>query len=768
MKRLVVLFMLLGVVAIAACSESGGGNAYENQPPQVWLSAAPPEGSVSKYTVKLFWGGWDPDGEIRYYEYLVTDNKTGVFDPADLESGEWRRVVANDSTFTFSADSLVNPNTAKLAAEFVRSHTFFIRAVDEQGLASEYAYRSFTSRTLSPDVIIDVPRASGGSAADVPPIATFRWRATDYVDDLNSKQDPESVQYVLKSTAPFGGDFTKTLAYLRTPESRVDWSDWVYYKTPGDSGKFWTTPPQDFGTYMLAVRAKDEAGAVTPVLDEKYNARRVRVSTRTTGPLFYCSNIYMGSVATAVCNTPATILDIPAGVGLDFRLTATADSYGGLVSGYRYGWDISDLEDPEQWEVDFTPFVTTDQTTGYPTAKTPARAFFFGTHVFTAEVIDNSGYCSRIEVKVNIVQFTLERNLLIVDDFAADDNPQAAGWTNPLGRGILPSDAEHDAFWVSMVQNLAGFDPSLDMIATSVGSTIPLTKIAGYKSIIWSVYGDVATRQADQLPELYRYILHRSSSGGSTASGKVTPNLVALTMAAGGHLLITGQQPVQNVIPRTSTTPRFPFIFLYELEDPQSGTPDIEDPSGTTDFAYRELCLETLDLAYITNQRLRNKQDFYCRVVSTIRSSAGSLRDDTMRQAKPIDPNFPQLNLRPECSATGKYYEPSSRGLDVEVYNPQYFATFCRYVPTSPRACFQPIYGVGCNDTREPTYNQPVAFFTSAYADRVADVPGAIGARSAVFGFPPVMFNPDEVRPAIEYIMFNEWKLPRKVTTVSN
>jgi hypothetical protein len=685
MKRIVVLLMLLAVVAIAACSESGGGDAYDNQPPQVWLSAAPPEGSVSKYTVKLYWGGWDPDGDIRYYEYLVTDNKTGVFDPADLQNGQWLRVIANDSTFTFSADSLVNPNTAKLAAEFVRSHTFFIRAVDEQGLLSDYAYRSFTSRTLSPDVQIDIPRASGGSAADVPPIATFRWRATDYVDDLNTKQDPESVQYVLKSTAPFGGDFTKTLNYLRTPASHDDWSDWVYYKTPGDSGKFWTTAPQDFGTYMLAVRAKDEAGAVTPVLDEKFNARRVRVSTRTTGPQFACSNIYMGSVSTTVCNTPATILDIPAGVGLDFRLSATAESYGGLVSGYRYGWDISDLEDPEQWEVDFTPFVTEDDN-GWPTAKTPARAFFFGTHVFTAEVIDNSGYCSRVEVKVNIVQFTLERNLLIVDDFSADNEPLQAGWTNINGKGILPSDAEHDQFWISMVQNLSGFDPTLDMVETVLGNTIPLTKLAGYKSIIWSAYGDVATRQADKLPELYRYILHRASTGTTTASGKVTPNLIALTMAAGGHLLITGQQPVQNVIPRTSNTPRFPFIFLYELEDPQTGTPDIEDPSGTTDFAYRELCLETLDLAYMTNQRLRNKADNYCRVVSTIRSQFGSLRDDTMREARPLDPNFPALRLRPETAAPGRYHDPAVRGLDVEVYNPQYFATFCRYVPSTPRS----------------------------------------------------------------------------------
>ncbi|HEX5133042.1 MAG TPA: hypothetical protein VFX92_11225, partial [Candidatus Krumholzibacteria bacterium] len=639
-----------------------------------------------------------------------------------------------------------------------------IRAVDEEGAKSENAYRSFTALTISPEVTIEVPRRNAFNPADVPPIATFRWTAKDYVNDLNSVQEPESVQYVLKSTVPFGGDYNKTLAYLRTPESAVDWSHWVYYKAPGDSGRSWTSPPQEFGTYMLAVRAKDEAGAITPVLDEQFNARRVRVSTRTTGPLFIMSNIYLGSVTTTSCSTPTTILDIPASVGLDFRLTATADSYGGTVSGYRYGWDIADLNDPEQWEVDFTPFVSEDDLKR-PTAKTPARAFFFGTHIFTAEVIDNSGYCSRIEVKVNVVQFSMDRNLLIVDDFRTDENA-TAGFNNAAGRGILPSDAEHDSFWLSMVQNLEGFDPALDVIAPLQGGTVPLTKLASYKSIIWSASSDVSTRLIDQLPLLYTFILHRSSTGGSTASGKATPNVVALTMAAGGHVLITGQHPVQNVIPRSATTPRFPFIFLYELEGPQTGTPAVDKPTGTTDFAYRELCLETLDFAYTNNQRLRSRADFYCRVLPGLRSSAGSTRDDTMREALPLDPNFPKLTLRPEVTSLGKAYQPSEKGLDVEVYNAQYFMTFCQYVPSNSRSCFQPIYGVGCLDTGEKTYNQPVAFFTSAYADRVAE--GSIGARSAVFGFPPVYFNPDEVRPAIEYIMFNEWKLPRKATSTAS
>jgi hypothetical protein len=300
---------------------------------------------------------------------------------------------------------------------------------------------------------------------------------------------------------------------------------------------------------------------------------------------------------------------------------------------------------------------------------------------------------------------------------------------------------------------------------------VPLTKLAAYKSIIWSSSSNVATRMASELPVLWTFIVHRNTkSGGATISGKATPNLMALTMAAGGHILIAGSHPVQNVVPRTSSSPRFPLIFLYELEDPQTGTPDVQNPSGLADFAYRELCLETLDFSPTNTQRLRRvgNTGYYCAVGVNLRNfTTSTQQQDGMRSAEPIDPNFPRLTLRPECSNVGKAYAESRAGLDVEIYNPLYFALFCQYVPL-PRACFQPIYGLGCLDTADTVYGQPVAFYTSAYADRVAEVAGAVGARSVVFGFPPVYFKPAEVRPAIEEIMFNEWKLPRKATSTAS
>ncbi len=772
------------VIVIGACaSDTIDGEHATNKAPTVWLAAAPPEGSTGTYTVQLFWGGWDPDGEVSKYEYLVTDNVTGVFNPADTLGEPWYPVVGNDSTFTFSADSLQDANPSEQKAVFTRSHTFFIRAVDEQGLRSrEPAYRSFTSRTISPEVKITTPRPELGiTPADMPPISTLVWSATDYVDDLFTKQDPESVQWALVSTVAHGNDYATTIKYLREHPDAPEWYPWSWYRAPEDSGKSWTTPPLEFGDYVFAIRAKDEAGAVTPVLSEfgsSVNVRRLKIAERTSGPTFVLTSVLVGSIIAASCNYPLTIADIPAGIDVMFNLSACADHYGGTVSGYRYGWDILDLNDPGQWEVDYTPFLTS-------VATTPPRSFNFGTHTFTAEVIDNSGFCSRIEVKINIVRFTGERNLLLVDDYRPDEVPGQSGWS--ASNGGVPNDAEHDQFWLDMVSNLEGFDPLRDVIATSQDRELPLTTIATYKNIIWSAFSDVDTRDTQALPLLYTFIQYRSkrpppNSGGACSptggvSGKVLPNYVSLAMQAGVHMLIAGAHPVQNVVPRFGTfSVRYPMIPLYELEpgNVQTGSgpdsDDITNPPGDQATAYLDFCLEAIDYGIMTNQRIRSlgnqpSNRRYCPVSPAWRNpNASSRRDDGMRAGIPADANFPPISLRPETAGPGRLFAPESQSIDVEVYNPAYFrkGAACQYVEP-PRECFEPIYLLGCLDTEEKTYQQPVAFWTGTYKDVVADdIPNAVGARSAVFGFPPVYFNPGEVKPGIEYILFDEWQLPRK------
>ncbi len=747
----IVPFALL----LSGCSKDTiSGQHIENEPPNVWLSSAPPEGTDSRYRIHLFWGGWDPDGEIAYYEYAITNNENGLFDPADtIGPDKWHPVWSNDSLFTFSADEWSDSSATDLVTRFERSHTFFIRAVDEQGARSrEPAYRSFTSWTLSPRVRLTVPRKVGLTPALVPGITTFRWEATDFVNTEFEAQDPESIRWVLHAVD--GSNFQEGIDWVRTHPDAPSWSKWHYYRTPGDSGKTWTTPPTDFGPYVFAIQAKDEAGAVTPVFDENWNVRRVLVSRRSTGPLLDVINDFIGTVRTSVVNSPVVIVDLPAGVPITFQWEASAESYGGLVSGYRYGWDIGDLSDDSQWEVDFTPFTATR-------INSPTRRFFFGTHTFNVEVIDNSGARSRVEVKVNIVQFTMERDLLLVDDYF--EKPGGSGLVKT--RGALPNDEEHDQFWLDMLSDIAGFNPASDVLEVISGQPLSITKFAGYKSVIWDTYGGYG-RSLDARPLVYDLVKFRSKdpSLNKAGAGKVQPNILSLFVRAGGHLLLCGEQPLTQVINADffDSTPRYPFLFLYELEGNQRGQYanqiDSERFVGDRSFAYSDACVDVLDVAYTSVGNLRRQIENGCGVELIRRVDP---RQDGMREAVPLDPSMPRLTLRDEVAGTGKFYEASSRGLNVEMYNPPYF-DFCVYFDSSrPRPCFQPFYGMGCLDTSSPIYGAPVAFWSSTNADVVSEATGAIAARSAFLAFEPFFFRPAEVKAFLDRILVDEWQLEK-------
>jgi hypothetical protein len=769
---------LIVALQLFGCGDEGGV-ALGNQPPTVWLSSAPPEGSVSKYTIHLYWGGWDPDGEVAFYEYVVANNATGVFDPADTTSTpgdyKWHRVNAHDSTFTFTADlipdsSVVDFEGSHKPEEFRRSHTFFVRSVDREGVRSvKPAYRSFTARTLSPTVYVEVPIPSGLNPAEVPAVTSFHWTAKDFVTSVTEIQEPDSVRWIIAPTANFNDDWDQTLEYIRENPDAKEWSDWRYYGAPGDSGKFWTTsPPLAVGRYYFAIQAKDEAGAVSPVFDLDWNLRRIAVGPRVTGPLLRLTNLYIGLVQTASPDTPPVIIDLPSGVPMVFEFWGDASSYGGVVAGYRYGWDIVDLNDDDQWEVDFTPFVG-------ERAKSPSRTFFFGTHSFFLELLDNSGYKSRVEVRVNVVPFSMERDLLLVDDWREGNTCFSASPNN----GRVPCDAEHDAFWNFVLESATGFNPNTDVFELGVAgkTSLPIQVLAKYKNVIWNAIGNPTGDGGSFLDQLITF-----RDPNAPAAGKVTPNLVALYMAAGGHVLLAGNQIMTLVLNRavTAGVTVYPIIFRYELDGDQDGSYTGDNQVGIKgvgeeSFGYGDCCVNVLDATYLSNPanlRRTNVNNQRC-PVELIRERS-PVRDG-LRTAIPHDlttgGGFPQLELRPETADSGKAF--STAGLTVDLYNPIYFSnlTACgtpsggvaEIDPSSPslRHCFQAIYGNGCQNTSSVLYDAAVGFWTTTHAHRVADVAGAVAARSAVWGFSPVYFNPDQVKAALQIILHDEWKIPR-------
>jgi hypothetical protein len=761
-RRNPVLPVLFLVPLLLQACTSPDDNLQTNKRPTVWLSGAPPSGSVNTYKVKMFWGGWDPDGEIAYYEYCITDNDHGTFDPADTTGcDKWRRVFRNDSTFQFVADRPADEDTDKQVSEFRRSHTFLIRAVDNEGASSETpAYRSFTARTLSPKVLIRQPVRVGLNAARIPPISTFRWTAFDYSDVDGSVQEPDSVSWILEPLEDHNGHWQETIGWIRNlPLDSPAWGKWTWYGAPGDTGKFWTTTPIPLGEYAFAIRALDEAGAITPVFDERENIRRVLVSDDILGPKVLVRNKYLGTVSGVGENTPITIMDLPPGLPVLFDWEASSSFYDGTAVAYRYGWDIPNLEDPNAWAVDWTPFVYFDDEKGeVGTGRSKSSSFEAGVHVFSLEVQDNSGYVTRMEIKLNIIRFSMQKNVLLVDDF---NEGSRSGWYNPYSNGVLPNDNEHDRFWNEMLDGVLGFDPASDVIEARGGQLVPLSRFAEYKTVIWSVRGHVDQR--DNYPLLHDLVLYRPKATGEEAGGKVFPNLITLFMAAGGKMFICGEHPISMTVNKEyAPRLRYPVVFKYELDPRYSSQEDWPDaelpPPADESFTWQELCLETMDFAVTEIRRRRNEE--VCPIVSLRSVPPNGLRDHSLRSAMPLDDGFPPLELRWEAAAPGRAYDPGVKGLNTEVYNPAYFFGSCTLVWGS-RNCFEPIYGLGCFDTGEPVYRQPVAFWTSALTETPINSRAATG-RSVVWGFAPVMFKPEQVKPAIEHILFDEWGLPRE------
>jgi hypothetical protein len=422
------------------------------------------------------------------------------------------------------------------------------------------------------------------------------------------------------------------------------------------------------------------------------------------------------------------------------------------LQGYRYGWDILDLNDPEQWETTLTPFVGTY-------AQTPIRTFFFGTHTFFAEVIDNNGYETRAVVVINIVPFTMERSVLVIDDWEEPGTPFGKNG------GVTPSDDEHDAFWADVVSDVFDFVPAVDIWHMEPGSyTLPINVVAKYKTIIWNSRGAPNSETGSKLNDFIKFI--HPDPRYQNPDEKLPPNLIDMFMDAGGHVLLCGENIMTMAINRRFThAVTYPFIFRYELSGNQSGHYVDSNVGvwgiGEGSMAYDNCCLNVVDIAYLPNPGGLRKSPPSCDVTGVrIRDR----RTEALRACIPIDGTyaFPRLDLRPEVAGFGKWYHESKIGLQCDIYNPPYFESLCNHLAElSPRrSCFQPMYGLECLNTSSSVYGAPVAFWTSRFATRIP--PEGVPARSAVWGFEPVYFKPSQVKEALNVILFDEWKLTRK------
>jgi len=234
---------------------------------------------------------------------------------------------------------------------------------------------------------VTIPVYNGLNPASRPPVATYEWVTAA------GSVDPVEVRYAFVSTLGFGNNFHLTENYLMSTPGAPEWSAWEPYAPPG-TGTSVTTAPMDFGGYVFAVEGRDSAGSVES-LDTTRNMRRVQISDRTHGPLLTVTGDLINPVASVSLDRPPVIINVNAGTPIQFCWNADASTYGGTVTGYRYGWDVLDHNDDDAWAIPWTPFASTQECS-------PEVTFHFGSHTFAVQARDYDGFISMILVVANI------------------------------------------------------------------------------------------------------------------------------------------------------------------------------------------------------------------------------------------------------------------------------------------------------------------------------------------------------------------------------
>ncbi|MCK4511224.1 hypothetical protein KAW64_05765, partial [bacterium] len=200
-----------------------------NLAPSTRLTSAPGPYTQANYRVHMYWDGADPDGFVVAYHFAWDD----TVPPYGATDSPWQFTSNTDSLFKALVDSVGE----------TRRHTFYIRAVDNEGKLDPSAARvRFDAWTVVP-VIDTLYRRYGPFDPD-----------TLYYDPENSKDTVlmfTPVRFIWSGRDPDGLGAAVDYSY------KMDSNP---FSTYGDSMST-TYPIVSAGTHFFYVKARDETGA---------------------------------------------------------------------------------------------------------------------------------------------------------------------------------------------------------------------------------------------------------------------------------------------------------------------------------------------------------------------------------------------------------------------------------------------------------------------------------------------------------------------------
>ncbi|MEZ4387653.1 MAG: hypothetical protein R3D98_08760 [Candidatus Krumholzibacteriia bacterium] len=595
-----------GLVALAAlalvlgigCGPSTDltGSPIPNSLPDTRVTARPPDVLETGFVVQFFWTGFDPDGRIAGYQWKLSNNgvdgisvqDTLTFDPVTGDTlNPWYTTASTDSTFLVTADIPDFPNDPDDISRSYQTHTFLVRAIDEDGgVDPTPAYVSFNSTTILPTVKLTGPKSVTiqTEITNLPSTVAFLFEGedSDFATGL-----PTSYRYLWKRALLPDGNYVRSRTTFNNnvdflvPFADSLWTPWSAYD-PNDETRRVTLPDQqeldaqnNKIAYVFAIQVRDTAGAVS--IDRVYNKQIANIQiTRSLAPTLRVLETFLGEIEGAGPNLTRA-LDVAAGQLLEFSWSATAADYAGIVQSYRYGWDVSDLSDPNDPNWSLPPGNTPQHRRAQPIS------FGSGSHTLTVEVRDNSNQLSRATVILNVVPVpdpTDQEPVLLVDDvFDRASNT----WEGPPPvRAKLDRDAYRDDFWRSVIGGpggVAGWD-SLAHTIDSEERRLNYREAVGYRSLVWTGYR--VSQGNSAVADLFR------PAGGSVTSGDLD-KYVWMTpyQQTVGNLLYVGSSAMLNYLADSSW--ELPIVFQSREGNAATGYERVRTYDVRRGFGYREL-----------------------------------------------------------------------------------------------------------------------------------------------------------------------------------
>lgn len=491
-----LLLALLAAQCILLPEEGFRGERIANRRPVVRITAGVVEDGVeTENRIHFFWYGADSDGVIRRFEWAIDDTTS---------ERAWHWTTEFDAEVPFDA---THPAAGRTFSDW---HTFFVRAVDNDGARSAPDQRYFDAHTIAPSSEIIAPQPQDG--ARWASALRISWSGED-LDGSRADHLPAWYEYKLVrfQTTPNPSNIAGVRRAFRDSVNvffgNIDRDDFPadslgdYYlqalrawtRVDGTTIDYAWLRGLDVGrTYGFAVRAIDEAGAVEPEFARNRNwvffrVGNERIHLQLCEPSLGCQ-IFNNFTFERIWE-----VSVAPEQAIRFRWQGDASLTGSQPGPSNYGFDIPDPDDDAfrdangigGW-IGWGNWTRMREPISFPRSDEGKTHYFY---LKMRDVTNTSETETNCAVAIRISRLSFTRKFLLVDDLygapaSCVGSPPSDEQTDDLRIGLFGNVMEEFLPAGETWSQFSTFGSEISGGPAELPSTF-LDTLGTYQNIIW-------------------------------------------------------------------------------------------------------------------------------------------------------------------------------------------------------------------------------------------------------------------------------------------